>query len=285
MAIACESIISVVGLKEPPETFVKALSKSMFGIDLDDMEVENWGCERGDDGKFYDITLRVDHRTRTTTSVRKEADPKTWYAELLNDREIRLCVLYPREPFVKCGVSVPRFYVLTKWPPPYEQMKNASEAFPDLLFHVRWFIEQDGPSGEFVLKGGKRLEETVSGASWYLLFDNLNYPSMSLLPKYMPLTLAQRGAAAVDDAIELVKRLHCVIHSPRFAESRYQPFRDQRKFEETREALDTLLAYMQIAANSLTFEGVFLPDMTDAETEVRNEDEDLKRMNVEEVRP
>jgi hypothetical protein len=315
MANICETNISVVGLKEPPETFVKALSKALFEIDLDDMDVEKWGCNKGEDGKFYqfihvpppfrlkdgfeyvdkpplcripftDGTVHeyVDAAHDGWKQARREVDPKTWYARLVEEQDISPYVLYPREPFVKCGVSVPRFYVETKWEPPYEQVKKASEAFPDLLFHVRWFIEQDGPSGEFVLKGGKLLERTESGASWYL-FDELKYPSMSLLPKYVPLALAQRGAAAVDDAIQLVKRLHFVIHDPRFAESRYQPLRDVRKFEETRETLDALLAYMEEAAKSLTFEGVLLPDMTDEETVVHNEEEDLKRMNVDEVRP
>jgi len=198
MANICETTISVVGLKEPPETFVKALSKAMFEIDLDDMDVEKWGCNKGEDGKFYqyihvpppsrlkdgfeyvdkpplyripftDGTVHeyVDAAHDEWKQARREVDPKTWYARLVEEQDIHLCILYPREPFVKCGFSVPRFYVETKWEPPFQQVNKASEAFPDLLFHVRWFIEQDGPSGEFVLKGGKLLERTESGASWY----------------------------------------------------------------------------------------------------------------------
>jgi hypothetical protein len=248
MANICETKISVIGLEESPNTFIEKLSHVMFK-DL-------WEDVAGD---------------------------HCWYAEHVK-AEGNLCVLYPHKPLLVDGLSVPRFYVETKWVPPHEQVKKASEAFPDLLFHARWFVEQDGPSGEFVFCGGKLREETESGASWYL-FDKIKFPSMSLLPKYMPLTLAQRGVAAVDDAIELVKGLHYVIHSPSFEESRYQPLRDQRKTEQTRETLDALLAHMEEAAKSLTFEGVFLPDMTEAETEVRKGEEDLKRTSVEEVRP
>jgi hypothetical protein len=35
MANICQSTISVVGLKETPETFVTAPSKAMFEVDLD----------------------------------------------------------------------------------------------------------------------------------------------------------------------------------------------------------------------------------------------------------
>lgn len=203
MANICETSISVVGLKEPADTFIEKLSHVMFNVAA------------------------------------------------------------PHKPFVAGGVSVPRFFVETKWNPPYEEVKKASEAFPDLLFHVRYFIEQDGPTGEFVFKGGKRLEDIESDASDLYLFEEIKFPSLSLLPKYMSLTLAQRGTAAVEDAIELIKRVHRIIHSPKFVESRYSPFRDKRKTKQTRETLDALLAHMEEAAKSLTFEGVFLPDMTE----------------------
>lgn len=267
MANFCKTYISVVGVKDPPDIFVKALSKTMFDIDLDNMDVEKWGHKPGEDGKFsYYSGSLGDPNTRKIKTVYRQADPKTWYTELVNNRDIELCVLYPAEPVVTSGVSVPCFFVETKWEPPHEEMKKASEAFPDMIFHADWFVE-DRPSGEFVFKDGKLLERTESDANWHFLFDELKYPSMSLLHKYMTLTLAQRGAAAVHDAIDLVKKLHYVIHDPRFAASRYQPWRDARKYEETREALDALLVYMEEAAKSLTFDGVFLPDMTDAKTE------------------
>jgi len=306
MANICETNISVVGLKEPSETFVKALSKAMFEIDLDDMDVEKWGCNKGEDGKFYqyipvpppfrltdgfeyvdkpplcripltDGTIHeyVDGPPDGWKQARREVDPKTWHARLVEEQDIHLCILYPRE-FVKCGVSVPRFYVETKWQPPYEQVKKASEAFPDLLFHAHYFLEQDGPSGEFVLKGGKLLEETGSGKSWYL-FDEIKFPSMSLLPKYMPLTLAQRGQAAVETARDFVKRVHQVIHDNRFIESPYNEYRDPKKLTETTKAIDALLAHCEKAAKTLTFEGVFLsdgqetpPDISDAWPEPEN---------------
>jgi len=225
MANICETIISVVGLKESPESFIEKLSHVMFK--------ELWEDVAGD---------------------------HCWYAEHVK-KEYALSVLYPRKPFVKCGVSVPCFYVETKWDSPYKQLKEASKAFPDLLFHAGWWIEPDGPTGEYVLRGGELREDTRSGASWYL-FDKIKFPSMSLLPKHMDLTLAQRGAAAIDDAIQLVKELHSIIHSPVFVESRYSPFRDQRKTEQTQATLDALLAHMEEAAKTLTFEGVFLPDLS-----------------------
>jgi hypothetical protein len=287
MANICESRISVVGLKELPETFVKALSKAMFGVDLDNMDLAQWGHYRCEDGKLVTTYRTVDHETgeekvhrygpNTYVDTNRlvegrwywdknllEISPETWYSQILKDRKDGgyppLCVLVPGKPFVRCGVEVPRLYVETKWEPPFAEVKKASEAFPDLLFHLQWFIEQDGPSGEFVLQKGHLLETTRSNASWYL-FDGLKYPSMSLLPKYMPLTLAQRGSAAIEDAIDRIKMLHFVIHHPGFTGSRYRPFGDQRKVEETTKAVDDLLGYMEKAAKSLTFEGVFLPDI------------------------
>jgi len=110
---------------------------------------------------------------------------------------------------------------------------------------------------------------------------------MSLLPKYMTLTLAQRGAAAVDDATELIKGLQYIIHHPAFVESRYSPWRDQSKTEQTRETLDALLAHMEEAAKSLTFDGVFLPHMDCSETNMTPDKEKtaMQRMGVEDVQP
>ena len=287
MANICESTISVVGLKEAPETFVKSLSKAMFGIDLDNMELEGWGNYRCEDGKLISTYRAGDkvyrsvvpdsdvdpcqllaegrwyeeaHRYGSKAFI--EITPATWYSQILKEgrRHSPLCVLIPDKPFVKCGVEVPRFYIETKWEPPMDAIKKASQAFPDLLFHVRYWVEPDGPTGEFVFRNGRWLESTENGASWYL-FDKLKYPSMSLLPKYMPLTLAQRGAAAIEDAIERIKMVHSVLHSSEFTDSRYRPYGDQRKVEETTKAIDALLGYMEEAGKALTFEGVFLPDI------------------------
>jgi hypothetical protein len=298
MANICENAVAVVGLKEPPEVFVKELSKVMFDIDLDNMDLARWGhykCEGGklfstyhvidletneekvlrtearsenldtsilEDGKCYRFVRKHNPETGKLVERVEEIDGKTWYKKIVAEKYPPLGVLVPHTPFVKSGVSVPRFYVDTKWRPAYEEVKKASEAFPDLLFHVHYWIEQDGPTGEFVLRGGKLLEQTESGASWYL-FDELKYPSVSLLPKYMDLTLAQRGAAAIDDAIELVKRVHYVIHSDRFTNSPYHALRDKQKLEETSQTLDSLLIQMEQSAKLLTFENVFLPDMSE----------------------
>jgi len=143
MANICETSISVVGLKESPETFVKALSKAMFDIDLDNMEVEQWGCKKRDGGKFYDEEGCYCAERPGFHTHQHEVDPKTWYARLVEKQDIRFCVLYPRE-FVKCGVSVPRFYVETKWQAPYKNVMKASAAFPDLLFHAHHFLERTG---------------------------------------------------------------------------------------------------------------------------------------------
>jgi hypothetical protein len=43
MANVCKTKITVVGLKKAPETFVKALSNALFGIDLDSLEPKQWG--------------------------------------------------------------------------------------------------------------------------------------------------------------------------------------------------------------------------------------------------
>jgi hypothetical protein len=51
MANVCETKITVIGLKEPPETFVKAFSKAMFGIDLGNLEPKRWGEDESMDGK------------------------------------------------------------------------------------------------------------------------------------------------------------------------------------------------------------------------------------------
>src|SRR6267378_1383831 len=50
MANICENTIAVVGLKEPAEEFVKKLSKAMFDIDLENLDLAKWDnykCEGG----------------------------------------------------------------------------------------------------------------------------------------------------------------------------------------------------------------------------------------------
>jgi hypothetical protein len=43
MANVCQTKIAVIGLNEPAEAFVKALSKAMFGVDLDNLNPKQWG--------------------------------------------------------------------------------------------------------------------------------------------------------------------------------------------------------------------------------------------------
>jgi hypothetical protein len=301
MANICVSLIAVIGLKEPPEEFVKKLSRTMFGIDLDSMDLSKWDgpykCEGGKlchiygehrielqaihdttglvEGKFYDIDTDL---KGNIVSV-EEVDGKTWYKKIVHDTKgggyPPLCVLVPDKPFIKAGVAVPRFRVETKWAPPVKQLGKASETFPDLLFSLDHFLEMDGPSGEIILRGGKGIEETYSHESWYL-FDKLKYPRTSLLEKYMDLTLAQRGQAAVETARDFVKRVHQVIQDNRFIESPYNEYRDPKKLTETTKAIDALLAHCEKAAKTLTFEGVFLsdgqetPDISDAWPEPEN---------------
>ena len=209
MVEMCQTVISVVGLREPPNIFVEALSKAMFD---------------------------------------------------------RCNVLSLHKPFVKCGVSLPRFYAETKSGPPREELKEVSKIYPDLLFHADYFVEPD-QSGELVVKGGHLLEQVESGEGWYL-FDEIRFRRMSLLPKHMPWTLAQRGAAAVDDAIQLIKRLHRTVNAPAFVDARYSKLRDQRKADETQQTLEILLIYMEECAESLTFDGVFIADVAISETNI-----------------
>ena len=87
MANVCESKITIIGLKEPAEVFVKALSKAMFGIDLDNMNPKQWGEDESIDGK-------------------------TWYASLVTEfrqqRHARYCVLYPHFSRLRLGRRVRR---------------------------------------------------------------------------------------------------------------------------------------------------------------------------------
>ncbi len=38
----CENTITVIGVQEEPETFVKTLSKALFEIDLDNLDPVEW---------------------------------------------------------------------------------------------------------------------------------------------------------------------------------------------------------------------------------------------------
>src|SRR6267154_2438064 len=72
MANICENTIAVVGLKEPPEEFIKKLSKAMFEIDLDDMDLGKWGHYQCEEGKLYDSYQVFDDDTGENKVVRQE---------------------------------------------------------------------------------------------------------------------------------------------------------------------------------------------------------------------
>lgn len=238
MANICRNTIAVVGLKEPTDEFVKKLSKVMFDIDLDNTDPAKLGIEGG-----------------------KLVDPETGKRESeLGRLGWPLGVLVPQTPYTKFGLTVPRFRVDWKWHPAAAEVRKASETFPDLLFHVDYFIEPDGPIGEFVVRDGRFLDQVEVRASWYYLFDQLRHPSINLLPRYMGLTLAQQGTSRFEDAIEVVKQLRGILDDPSFVNSPYHQYRNGRQLSATKEALDDVLTRMRDVARELSFEGVFLEE-------------------------
>jgi hypothetical protein len=66
VANICKSTLTMIGLTEAPETFAKAASKIMFGIDLDDMDPKQWGEDL--DGESSYVT-RWDAETKRTEVV------------------------------------------------------------------------------------------------------------------------------------------------------------------------------------------------------------------------
>jgi hypothetical protein len=243
VANVCETTIAVVGLKEAPETFVKAFAKAVFALDLDNLEPKKWGEDDSLDGK-------------------------TWYGSLVNEYSkhryaARYCILYPHKPYNRLGVTVPRFFCATKWKPPVEEIREASKVFPDLKFHLEWWIEQDGPSGELVIRNGDDIDEMFRPASWYLFDQALLYPTVSLLPAHMPYTLAQRAALRVDDAIQTIEGLQQILDDDRFRKSQSRPFSDCRSKEKTeklRLGLAALHESLVAQAKQLDFAGVFLEE-------------------------
>jgi hypothetical protein len=237
MANVCETTIAVIGLKESPTTFVRALSKAMFSIDLDDLDPKQWGEEGSVDGK-------------------------TWYGTLVDDyrreRAARYCILNPKEPYEKLGVTVPRFYVETKWGTPVKAIREASKTFPDLTFHVDWWVEPDGPSGELVIRNGGYIDEILRPASCYLFDDAVLYPKISLLPAHLPYTLAQRAALRLEDTIHVIDGLSQILDDDRFRNSPFNEYRNAEKIKTHRAGLATLRDSIVEGAKQLDFEGVFL---------------------------
>src|SRR5262252_2980954 len=176
----------------------------------------------------------------------------------INSRHARYCILYPYKPYEMLGVTAPRFYVETKWAPPVKEIREASKSFPELTFHLDWWIEQDGPSGELVIRNGDDIDESFRPSSWYLFDDAVFYPTVSLLPAHLPYTLAQRGALRILDAIQTIEGLDRILSDRRFIDSPYSNERDQVALDQTKKTLTELLAQMRSSAAQLTFEGVFL---------------------------
>jgi hypothetical protein len=238
MANVCENTITVVGLNDAAEIFLKALSKAMFGVDLDNLNPKQWGEDETVDGKGWYNKLVDDYRQQR------------WSA--------RYCILYPREPYNKLGVTAPRFYVETKWGPPIKEIREASKSFPELTFHLGWWVEQDGPSGELVIRNGGDIDEICRPASWYLFDDAVLYPRISLLTAHLPYTLAQRANLRVQDAIDTIENLRQILTDSRFTNSPYEPERDPTAVEQAKRVLDEMLLQIKSSAERLTFEGVIL---------------------------
>lgn len=240
MANVCETKITVIGLKEPAEAFVKALSKAMFGVDLDNLNPKQWGEDENVDGRGWYNKLVGDYRQQRSSA--------------------RYGILYPHEPYNRLEVIAPRFYVETKWGPPVEKLREASKAFPDLTFHLDWWIEQDGPSGELVIRNGGDIDEICRPSSWYLFDHALLYPRVSLLPAHMPYALAQRAALRVQDAIDCIEGLRRILADDRFKNSHFSECRDREKTENLQAGLDDLHDSMVDQAKRLDFSGVFLEE-------------------------
>ncbi|HSY99992.1 MAG TPA: hypothetical protein VK788_10870 [Terriglobales bacterium] len=265
MANVCETTITVVGLNDAAEIFVKALSKAMFGVDLDNLNPKQWGEDENVDGKGWYDKLVDEYRQQRSSA--------------------RYCILYPHEPYNRLGVTAPRFYVETKWGPPVKEIREASTSFPELTFHLGWWVEQDGPSGELVIRNGHDVEEMCRPASWYLFDDTILYPTISLLPAHLPYTLAQRATLRVQDAIQTIEGLDRILRDRRFIDSPYSNERDPAALDQTKRTLSNLLEQMKNSAERLTFEGVLLgiEPFRDRDTSSPAEMEGKSILNIDEL--
>jgi hypothetical protein len=109
-----------------------------------------------------------------------------------------------------------------------------------------------------VIRNGDDIDEFWRPASWYLFDHALLYPTISLLPTYLPYSLAQRAALRVKDAIDTIENLRQILTDSRFTNSPYELERDPIAVGQARKTLDELLLQMKNSAQRLTFEGVFL---------------------------
>jgi hypothetical protein len=272
MANICKNTITIIGLQEAPETFVKALSKAMFGIDLDAMDPTEWGENQSVDGTTWYSILTDEFRREGVYSA-------------------RYGILNPKEPYSRLGVTAPRYYLETKWKPPIDEIFEASKTFPELTFHLDWWVLQDGPAGELVVKNGEVVEAVRRLGSWYLFDWPLLYPTVSLLPAHMPYTLAQRGALRIEDAIQTIDGLRRVLDDDRFKNSPHTPFsecRDSEKTEKLQAGLAALHDSLVDQAKRLDFKGVFLEEreLTERHARVVEADEALMQsLGVEPLFP
>lgn len=255
MANICKNTINVVGVKQSSEAFTKALSKSTFALDLDDLDPKLWGVPDNVDGKTWYQTLVAEYAAEGSYAARYQ-------------------ILYPTKPIETFGVAVPSYYVETQSEPPVRQFIQASKDFPELTFHLAWWILQDGPVGEVVAKDGKVLEEFQRNGSWYLFDWPVIYPNLNLLTAHLDLTLAQRAAARVQDAVETLDGLRRILDDRRFIDSPFHEYRDGRKLSVTKRTLHGLLAKIREAAKELTFRGVFLEEAEAAQRAAAREHQD-----------
>ena len=116
MTNRCKNTITIIGLQGAPGNFVRALSKVMFQIDLDAMDPAMWGEDPSIDGK-------------------------SWYSRLVEEYQqegvyaARYGVPYPQKPYERLGVTAPRFYIETKWEPPFDEILKAQRFFKKIDFH------------------------------------------------------------------------------------------------------------------------------------------------------
>ena len=40
-------------------------------------------------------------------------------------------------------------------------LHGESKSFPELIFHLGWWVDQDGPSGELVIQNGDNIDELI----------------------------------------------------------------------------------------------------------------------------
>jgi hypothetical protein len=233
-----KSKITVIGLDTPPDLFLKALSMKMFDVDIDNLEPNRWGFDPG------------------ITSYRSLVE------EFQKQGNAKFGVLYSEQAFELLGFTAPRFYVETKYEAPIDELRRASNKFPELTFHLKWRGVPEGPSGEIVIRCGACINELFSPIGQGL-FDEVLYPSIGLLPAHLPYTLAQRASLRLEHAIEIVESLVDILDDHRFRHSESRPFsdcRDSQKTSRVRADLKAIYRSLVTSAHQINFERVFLEE-------------------------